>query len=54
VRAAPTPACLLTRVQVDNERVRRLFLTYITRLRAALTSPRYNYFRCAPPRQPAG
>ncbi len=32
------------RAKLDSERVRRLFLLYCSRLRRALTSPRYCYF----------
>ncbi|GLI65138.1 hypothetical protein VaNZ11_008596, partial [Volvox africanus] len=32
------------RAKLDNERVRRLLMTYILRVRSALTSPKYNYF----------
>ncbi|GLC57830.1 hypothetical protein PLESTB_001271500 [Pleodorina starrii] len=30
--------------KLDNERVRRLLMTYVQRVRSALTSPKYNYF----------
>jgi len=32
------------RAKVDSERVQRLFLLYCTRLKGALTSPKYCYF----------